>query len=333
MRHHPFRQAKNSLRQPCATPASDITVRADVEIPDRKFKMTMLFQRNTDPKLSASHTVDLNFDFPPDFQGGGVSRLVGIMMKSSETVRGMALDGAAIKVNDRNFLAALSNTDKGPSHNLQLLKERSWFDFAIVFADQHQAVITIEKCAPGQRAFDEALAAWGEPADTKDALHPILKKESASPIPPPSQPAAPTGSAFPPISGSAPASGVGAAIGAEANPSADCMKDFVPLGEEAERSGKEIEAAIARHASPAEACQLFGSLREARVKVINYVEANAARCKIPAELSEQLKIGHKKIEEVQQKACKVARETEMLEPASPSLSDILGSSSAPKDAN
>jgi len=142
--------------------ASDITVRADVEIPDRKFKMTMSFQRNTDPKLPASHTVDLNFDFPPDFQGGGISSLVGIMMKSSETVRGMALDGGAIKVNDRYFLAALSNTDKGLSRNLQLLKERPWFDIAIVFADQHQAVITIEKGAPGQRAFEEAFTEWGQ---------------------------------------------------------------------------------------------------------------------------------------------------------------------------
>jgi hypothetical protein len=34
----------------------DIAVRADLEIPDRKFKMTMSFRRNTDTSLPASHT-------------------------------------------------------------------------------------------------------------------------------------------------------------------------------------------------------------------------------------------------------------------------------------
>ena len=38
----------------------DVAVRADIEIPDRKFKMTMSFRRNTDSSLPASHTsIDL----------------------------------------------------------------------------------------------------------------------------------------------------------------------------------------------------------------------------------------------------------------------------------
>src|SRR5882724_11282400 len=37
---------------------ADIAVRADIEIPDRKFKMTMSFRRNTDSSLPASHTAE-----------------------------------------------------------------------------------------------------------------------------------------------------------------------------------------------------------------------------------------------------------------------------------
>ena len=66
----------------------DIAVRADIEIPDRKFKMTMLFRRNTDSSLPASHTAELTFILPQDFPGGGVGNVPGILMKSNEQARG-----------------------------------------------------------------------------------------------------------------------------------------------------------------------------------------------------------------------------------------------------
>ncbi|HEY1541242.1 MAG TPA: hypothetical protein VGG01_02440, partial [Xanthobacteraceae bacterium] len=78
----------------------DIAVRADIEIPDRKFKMTMSFRRNTDTSLPASHTAELTFILPPDFAGGGVSNVPGILMKSNEQARGTPLAGLAVKVTD-----------------------------------------------------------------------------------------------------------------------------------------------------------------------------------------------------------------------------------------
>ncbi len=45
----------------------EIAVRADIEIPDRKFKMTMSFRRNTDTSLPASHTAELTFTQPQNF--------------------------------------------------------------------------------------------------------------------------------------------------------------------------------------------------------------------------------------------------------------------------
>ena len=141
---------------------ADIAVRADIEIPDRKFKMTMSFRRNTDTSLPASHTAELTFILPPDFAGGGVSNVPGILMKSNEQARGTPLAGLAVKVTDGFFLVGLSNVDADRQRNLQLLKERSWFDVPLVYVNQRRAIIAIEKGAPGERAFNDAFAAWGE---------------------------------------------------------------------------------------------------------------------------------------------------------------------------
>jgi len=141
---------------------ADIAVRADIEVPDRKFKMTMSFRRNTDSSLPASHTAELTFILPPDFAGGGVSNVPGILMKSNEQARGTPLAGLAVKVTDGFFLVGLSNVDADRSRNIQLLKERSWFDVPLVYANQRRAIIAIEKGPPGERAFEDAFAAWGE---------------------------------------------------------------------------------------------------------------------------------------------------------------------------
>ncbi|UGA44567.1 hypothetical protein HU230_0000580 [Bradyrhizobium quebecense] len=140
----------------------DIAVRADIDIPDRKFKMTMSFRRNTDSSLPASHTAELTFILPQDFANGGVGNVPGILMKSNEQARGTPLAGLAVKVTDGFFLVGLSNVDADRSRNLQLLKERSWFDVPLVYTNQRRAIIAIEKGAPGERAFNDAFAAWGE---------------------------------------------------------------------------------------------------------------------------------------------------------------------------
>ena len=140
----------------------DIAVRADIDIPERKFKMSMSFRRNTDTSLPASHTAELTFVLPSDFTGGGVGNVPGILMKSNEQARGTPLAGLAVKVTDGFFLVGLSNVDTDRTRNIQLLKERSWFDIPLVYTSQRRAIIAIEKGSPGERAFNDAFAAWGE---------------------------------------------------------------------------------------------------------------------------------------------------------------------------
>lgn len=150
-------QIKASGNQP-----ADIAVRADIEVPEAKFKMTMSFRRNTDKTLPASHTAELTFVLPSDFNGGGVSNVPGILMKTSEQARGTPLAGLAVKVTDGFFLIGLSNVDADRARNIALLKDRPWFDVPLVYNNQRRAIVAIEKGEPGQRAFAKAFAAWGE---------------------------------------------------------------------------------------------------------------------------------------------------------------------------
>src|SRR6202008_1647169 len=102
-----------------AAQKADIAGRAAVDIPDRKFKMTMSFRRNTDTSLPASHTAELTFILPQDFSGGGVGNVPGILMKSNEQARGTPLSALAVKVTDGCFLVGLSNVDSHRQHKLQ----------------------------------------------------------------------------------------------------------------------------------------------------------------------------------------------------------------------
>lgn len=146
-------------------------------------------------------------------------------------------------------------------------------------------------------------------------------------------------SAFP-TNGAAPIAGGGLSSpppppGAGAGGSADaCQKNFVPLREEAEKRGKAIKTASDRHASPQEACTLIGNYSQAEVKMLRYVETNAAKCGIPPQVADQLKAGHKNTEGLLKKVCGAAQQAaaQPRGPAGPSFSDVLGSSAAMPEA-
>ena len=106
------------------------------------------------------------------------------------------------------------------------------------------------------------------------------------------------------------------------------MKGFLPLREEAERRGKLIKAAGDRKATPDEACKLIRNFGQAEVKMIKYVETNAAKCGIPPDVTTQLKTGHKNTEAMQSKVCGIAQQQQQRGPAGPSLSEVLGSSAS-----
>jgi hypothetical protein len=184
--------------------------------------------------------------------------------------------------------------------------------------------------------------------------------QGAFPAPLPGQSSRPPDSAFPPVNGSAPQASVGAAPssafpsggaaplaggggafspapptqqgGPGGGPSQACMNGFIPLREDAEKKGKLIKAAGDKHEGPDVACKLIGNYSAAELKMIKYVESNAAKCGIPAQVADQLKAGHKNTEAMQTKVCGIAQQMQNRGPAGPTLSEVLGSSGSAPEA-
>jgi hypothetical protein len=142
--------------------APELAIRADIEIPERKLRMTWSLRRNTDKALPASHTIEIMFTLPADFPEGGINNVPGVLMKQNEQARGVPLAGLAVKVTNGYFLIGLSAVDVDLQRNIQLLKERDWFDIPLVYTSGKRAILALEKGTPGTRAFEEAFRAWGQ---------------------------------------------------------------------------------------------------------------------------------------------------------------------------
>ena len=135
-------------------------IRADIEVPERKLAMTWMLCRNTDKGLPATYIVEIMFKLPADFPAGGVANVPGILMKQAEQTRGVPLLGLAVKVMPSFYRIGLSNMDADKDRNLQLLKERGWFDIPVVYSNNRRAILAMEKGSPGERAFADAFKAW-----------------------------------------------------------------------------------------------------------------------------------------------------------------------------
>ena len=163
---------------------------------------------------------------------------------------------------------------------------------------------------------------------------------------PPLRGAAPANdSAFPPVNGSAPVRSsfpvngaaplAGAGFGPPPSgpsqqggaPPQECMREFMPLREDAEKKGKLLKVASDKHASAEEACKLIKNYGAAESKMISYVEGHSTKCGIPPQVADQLKAGHKNTEMMTAKVCGVAQQA-AARPSGPSLSDMLGSATA-----
>ena len=140
----------------------DVIVRAEIELPEQRVQVRWSLRRNDDKQFPASHAIEIVFTLPPDFPHRGISNIPGILVRQGQTARGVPLNGVAINTATNFFLIGLSSIDVDMQRNVRLLKERSWFDILVVYSDRKRATIGIEKGIPGERAFAEAFAMWGQ---------------------------------------------------------------------------------------------------------------------------------------------------------------------------
>ncbi|TAK48662.1 MAG: hypothetical protein EPO23_06920 [Xanthobacteraceae bacterium] len=156
--------------------------------------------------------------------------------------------------------------------------------------------------------------------------------QAQSPFPPVG--GAPAASPFPLAGGAAPASpfppvGGGGAFGPpQPQREPPCLKDFAPLRAEAERRAGLIKAASQRKAPPAEACKLIRGFAEQESKMLKFMQARAASCGIPPQVTEQIRSSHANTLQLQTKVCAVANAPQGA--AGPSLSEALGSPGLPE---
>ena len=141
---------------------AEMTMRADVEVPERKLAMTWLLRRNTNQDLPITHTIEFMFSVPVDSPFGGIARVPGMMMKRRSGDPWLPLSGSIIKVTPTSFLIGLSGLESDAQRNLKLLNERSWLDIQVVYGNGQRAIIAMDKGASGERAFAEAFKAWGQ---------------------------------------------------------------------------------------------------------------------------------------------------------------------------
>jgi Protein of unknown function (DUF2939)/GYF domain 2 len=150
------------LVPPFAGQPSELAVLADIEIPEQKMSVRWLLRPNEDKAVPASHIVEVVFTLPPDFPHDGITNVPGMLMKQSEMTRGVPLAALAVKVRPNFFLIGLSSVAADRARNVQLLRERGWFDIPVVYDDGRRAIISIEKGNSGERVFVEAFKSWGD---------------------------------------------------------------------------------------------------------------------------------------------------------------------------
>jgi hypothetical protein len=83
----------------------------------------------------------------------------------------------------------------------------------------------------------------------------------------------------------------------------DCGNGYSVLRDDAAKVGVMIKAASDRHAPSGEFCELIDNYRQALMKVMGYIEANSARCRLPTSALDQLRVNDRSAERLQIRCC------------------------------
>jgi hypothetical protein len=135
-------------------------IEADLQVPERRLKITLTIHKNADSSLPASHLVEIKIDAPPDLPGKSIQKLTRILMKPTADAAGRPLAGAEAKIGDGYFWIALSGADLDVPRNLALLRAGEWFDLPFTYETGQRAILTFEKGSQGDEVFRKAMAAW-----------------------------------------------------------------------------------------------------------------------------------------------------------------------------
>jgi hypothetical protein len=134
-------------------------IRGDVDFPDGKLKAVILIQKNLDPALSASHTMNVSFSLAPDSDLKGVKQIGPPQMRRPEAQSGDKITGIPVEITSNAFLIGLMRGE-AEARNLKLLRAPWVIDLPLQLSDGRVATINLEKGAAGDRVFADAIDSW-----------------------------------------------------------------------------------------------------------------------------------------------------------------------------
>jgi hypothetical protein len=133
-------------------------IRADVDIPEAKFKASLVMEKNYDSALSVSHTINLRFEPAADSPIGNVNAINMPEMRRDDAAKGTPLFGLPVQIAPNVFLVGLASASE--AQNLDLLRGPNWIDIPMSVANSRVAKMTFEKGPGGDKIISDVLAEW-----------------------------------------------------------------------------------------------------------------------------------------------------------------------------
>lgn len=136
-------------------------IHGEIDIPTAKLKATLVIQKNLDPTLSASHTVNVFFALAAGNELKGVKAIGPIQMRRPEAQSGEQVAGVPVPITENAFLIGLLRGNR-EARNVVLLRAPMVLDLPMQLEDGRAATISLEKGPGGERVFADALDAWSK---------------------------------------------------------------------------------------------------------------------------------------------------------------------------
>ncbi|MBG0812146.1 hypothetical protein IY145_22645 [Methylosinus sp. H3A] len=136
-------------------------IHAEIDFPTAKLKATLVIQKNLDPTLSASHTVNVFFHLAQGNELKAIKAIAPIQMRRPEAQSGEQVAGVPVPITENAFLIGLLRGNR-EARNVVLLRAPMVLDLPMQLEDGRAATISLEKGPGGERVFADALDAWAK---------------------------------------------------------------------------------------------------------------------------------------------------------------------------